>query len=194
VILPRLPFVVVRHGQTDANCDAVIAGRIEAELTETGQAGARALGDWHWPDSMALFVSPQKRARDTARLGFPAMEAEVMEGLRERNWGCYEGKPLADMPAVEHTPEGGETWADMLARVAAEITKAQHRLPNALPVFVAHSGVIHAVRALTDQLAKGANSINTTPYLYIPHQGSWLETCPAKTDQSWAPGPRPATI
>ena len=174
--LPHLPFIVIRHGETDANRDGWIAGRIEAQLTQAGRAAAQGLAQWHWPANIALFVSPQHRARQTAQLAFPNRQFVTLEGLRERDWGVYEGRPVVQAPPRETTPEAGEAWAAMIARVAAAITQAQELAAGAHPVLVAHSGVIRAARHLTCGSAHGGAPANTTPYLFEPHAGRWRET------------------
>lgn len=174
--LPDLPFVVIRHGETNANREGWIAGRIEAQLTQAGQRAAHSLSDREWPEEIVLFVSPQQRAQLTAQLAFPQRPLITLDGLRERDWGVFEGRPLAEAPPREATPDKGEPWADMIARVAAAITQAQAEAAGALPVLVAHSGVIRAARHLTYGSAHGPTPANTTPYLFTPLTGDWRET------------------
>ncbi|SEL21373.1 histidine phosphatase family protein [Pacificibacter marinus] len=185
----KTAFVVIRHGQTDANRDGRIAGRIEAQLTPEGRSAACALPDWMWPKTILLFSSPQQRARDTAHLGFPEHDPIVLNGLRERDWGVFEGRPVSELPPRDQTPKGGEPWPDMLQRVADAVTfattEAQRHGPSCLPVLVAHSGVIRAVRHLTGGTAHGPSPVNTTPYLFAPGLDDWDARIPDKKDKSW---------
>ncbi|SIO30084.1 histidine phosphatase family protein [Vannielia litorea] len=174
--LPLQPFVVIRHGQTDANRDGRIAGRIEAQLTDTGRAAARALAGRAWPARLAVFSSPQQRARETAKLAFPHHAAWVLDGLRERDWGQFEGRPIAEAPPRLETPEGGEAWQAVIDRVAAAVAEAALRAEGHLPVLVAHSGVIRALRQITGGSAHGPSPANTTPCLFTPSGGAWRET------------------
>ncbi|WP_323781747.1 histidine phosphatase family protein [Thalassovita sp.] len=185
MIAPTRPFILIRHGQTDANRDGVIAGRIEARLTETGRATARALAEWPWPDPIALFASPQQRARQTAELAFPDREPILLEDLRERDWGRFEGRPVSDAPPREETPEGGESWPDMIVRVRAALCIAQDRAHGALPVLVAHSGVVRAARQITGASPHGPSPANSTPYLFAPVPEGWRETMLHKKDNRW---------
>ncbi|MDF2141740.1 histidine phosphatase family protein [Paenirhodobacter sp. CAU 1674] len=185
MIDPRRPFVLIRHGQTDANRDGLIAGRIEAQLTEAGRAAARALAGRPWPAAIALFISPQARARETALLAFPGRMPVILGGLRERDWGQFEGRPIHEMPAREATPEGGEPWPAMLARVGGAIRAAQDRAGAALPVLVAHSGVIRAARQLTGGSAHGPSPANTTPHLFRPTAAGWCEEILTEKDRIW---------
>lgn len=183
--LPRKRFVIIRHGETDANRDGLIAGRTEAQLTQQGHQDASGLCDWHWPREIAVFVSPQQRAQETARLGFPNAEIVTLDGLRERDWGIFEGRPIAEAPARVDTPEDGEAWGLMLFRVAREIEVAQSLASGALPVLVAHSGVIRAVRELTGGTAHGPSPANTLPYLFTPSPDGWTETSPVRSNLTW---------
>ncbi len=182
---PPLPFVVIRHGETDANRDALVAGRIEAQLTPAGRAAAQALAGWIWPREIALFSSPQQRARDTAGLAFPLRTPILLEDLQERDWGLFEGRPIAHLPPREETPEGGEPWPQMLARVSRAVAQAQAQAKGALPILVAHSGVIRAVRHLTSGSPHGPSAANTAPYLFAPAAHGWQEQKLPEKDRQW---------
>lgn len=173
--LPLRAFCVIRHGQTDANRDGIIAGRIEAQLTVQGRAAASALAALHWPERIALFTSPQDRAQETARLAFPGQSAHVINALRERDWGVFEGQPVSTLPPRDATPEGGEGWPAMLLRVGAALREADSLAGDALPVLIAHSGVIRSIRALTGGDFGGPSAANTTPILFTPADGRWSE-------------------
>jgi broad specificity phosphatase PhoE len=185
VSLPAKPFVVIRHGQTDANRDLRIAGRTEAQLTQAGRRSAQALSAWVWPEDMMLFTSPQQRAQETARLAFPHSSPFLLEGLRERDWGQLENRPVSELLARDQTPEGGEPWAGMIDRVRMAITEAQRFAAAHVPVCVAHSGVIRAVRHLTGGAADGPSPANTTPYLFSPGPEGWRETLLEQKDTRW---------
>ena len=183
--LCKRTFLVIRHGQTDANRDGLIAGRTEAQLTAAGRAAARSLAAWNWP-RMALFASPQKRAQETAALAFPGVAMTLIEGLRERDWGIHEGRPVSELPAREATPEAGEGWAAFCDRVKAALLEGFAATPEGvLPVFVAHSGVIRATRASTGGTPHGPSPRNTTPLIYEPGPEGWSETELVKETLHW---------
>lgn len=176
MILRPSAFVVIRHGQTDANRDAIIAGRLEAQLTEAGRAAAQALAEKPWPAAIRIFASPQQRAQDTARLAFPDLQIGCHDDLRERDWGALEGRPVAELPPRQSTPPDGESWEAVLARVARAVRACQDQAGDALPVLVAHSGVIRALRYLVFGALDGPSAANTTPFLYRPTStGGWEE-------------------
>lgn len=169
-------FVVIRHGQTDANRDGIISGRLEAQLTAAGRDTARALARRSWPAAVRIFASPQQRAQETARLAFPDHQISRHDDLRERDWGRLEGRPVAELPPRQSTPPDGESWEGMLARVAGAVAACQDQAGDALPVLVAHSGVIRALRYLAFGEMDGPSAANTTPFLYRPTAtGGWEE-------------------
>lgn len=166
------PFVLIRHGQTEANRDGIIAGRLEAQLTEAGRSAAEALAALPWSEPRYVFASPQKRAHQTAALAFPEEDITLHEGLRERSWGDLEGQPVHLQTPREATPPNGESWPDLQARVAAALSDCLSRSPRRhLTVFVAHSGIIRATRAITGGDPGGASPPNTLPLLFSPLGG-----------------------
>lgn len=175
MILAEREFVLIRHGETDANRDGIIAGRTEARLIERGREAANALSGLEYGRPIMVFTSPQSRARQTAMLAFPAHAAYVVADLRERDWGIFEGRPISELPERTATPEQGEAWGAMLARVGAALNECMVLAGTALPVIVAHSGVIRAASFLAGQDATGPSAPNTTPLLYTPISGQWCE-------------------
>lgn len=158
---------MIRHGETTANRDGLVAGRWDVPLTETGRAQARALTKHPiWVRPIFLVSSPLSRALDTARLAFPHLTPLPLQELSERNWGLLETRPLAAMLPRAQTPEGGEAWEAMILRVQAGIRLACLQSGNALPVLVCHSGVIRAARLLAGRKNTGPRPANATPILF----------------------------
>lgn len=164
--LPAQSFCLIRHGETTANAEGIIAGVTEVPLTALGCDQARALADLDWPAPIAVHASPMARAKRTAELAFPGREIQLHPGLRERDWGVFEGRPLAQLPRRDDTPEQGESWRDMLLRVEAAISGICAASAGVLPVLVCHSGVIRAARVLWTTGAVGHRPPNATPLLF----------------------------
>lgn len=165
--LPRQSFCLIRHGETTANRDGIIAGRLDVALSDLGRRQAEALRAYDWPADLALFSSPQSRAQATCRLGFPGQEFRTLSGLRERDWGRFEGRPLAELPAREGRPEGGEDWGEMIDRVARAISQCCAQSKDRLPVLICHSGVIRATRLLAGQSSSGLRAPNAQPITFV---------------------------
>ncbi|TQV67958.1 histidine phosphatase family protein [Aliiroseovarius halocynthiae] len=157
---------MIRHGETTANRDAVIAGRTDVELTDTGRAQARALVGGEWPSSRMLFTSPMQRARETSELGFPSEQPQVHPGLRERDWGVFEGQPLSALPPREGRPEQGEDWKEMIDRVSAAIHDCCACAQGRLPIMICHSGVIRAARILAGDTHTSTRPENAHPIYF----------------------------
>jgi broad specificity phosphatase PhoE len=131
-----VPIIYVRHGETDWNRQGLIQGSVDTELNETGHAQAKAVASLlalhtvEWRD-FQIFVSPQKRARQTLGyiLGALGRDDHALEPrVRELGFGIWEGKPfweLKDSPVYPADPEGryfwrpegGESYEDGVTRV-----------------------------------------------------------------------------
>lgn len=169
--LPARSFTMIRHGETTANRDGIIAGCLDVGLTDTGRAQAAGLSRYTWPDDVALFASPMRRATETAQIGFPDVPISPHPDLVERNWGCYEGLPLDRLPPRDSHPEQGEDWAAMIRRVHRAICGCLLLAADRPAVIVCHSGVIRATRLLTGQKSVGARAENA-----VPHAFRWTGT------------------
>jgi broad specificity phosphatase PhoE len=120
-------LVLVRHGETEANAQRRLLGRLESPLTARGRAQAQTLGAMLRPVARVV-SSPLGRALDTASaLGLDA-PVEVDERWVEVDYGEYDGEPLGALPAEvwrqwrsdpRFRPPGGETLEEMGARVRA---------------------------------------------------------------------------
>ena len=96
---PKRPSVaLVRHGETDWSKTHRHTGRTDVPLTESGRAQARSLGDLlaEWHDTRVL-TSPLSRAVETCRLAGFDGAYELVEDLREWDYGVYEGRTTVDI-------------------------------------------------------------------------------------------------
>ena len=83
---------LVRHGETDWSLSGQHTGRTDVPLTPTGQRQAEALGRHLGGRSFALVLtSPIGRALETCRLAGYGGTAQVIDDLREWDYGIYEG-------------------------------------------------------------------------------------------------------
>lgn len=166
-VLPQRPFVFMRHGQTELNAAGLICGRMDPPLDEAGRQQALAAGKVlaELPFS-CVAVSSAQRAIETAALALPGQAMLVFDGLRERDWGELEGRPLAEQCGYTETPPGGEPWQVFLDRVATTLAciLEQHEQP----LVVAHSGVWRALRALASGTPDGPRVANAAPVLVVP--------------------------
>ena len=96
---PMLSVLLTRHGHTDrSEPDQYTGQTVEAHLTETGVAGAKALGERLKGVAIARVISsPLERALDTARLIRPDQVVETDERLMEADYGEWEGLTTEDI-------------------------------------------------------------------------------------------------
>jgi broad specificity phosphatase PhoE len=104
-------FYFIRHGESEANREGIMQGRIHSRLTEAGREQAREAGGWFREKSLDLILtSPLARAAETAaiisdRTGLPA---EAVEDLTEIDTGIFTGLSFAQ--ARERYPEAWNTF------------------------------------------------------------------------------------
>lgn len=149
-------LLFIRHGQTAGNLlKRYVGGRTDEPLCPEGIALASRPHDF--APVKRVYVSPMLRAVETAQLMFPDAELVPCNGLREMDFGDFEGRSANDMEndtAYRNWVEGmclapcpnGESLEIFSSRVNAafeEILKAEHdRI-----VIVAHGGSIMAIMA-----------------------------------------------
>lgn len=117
-------LILARHGQTQANADGLLLGRLDPPLTATGEEQAAALCD-AVRGAVRVVSSPLLRCRHTAAaLGLPV---EIDDRWVEVDYGIYDGRKLADVPSElwaswrtdpGYVPEGGESLSAVARRVA----------------------------------------------------------------------------
>jgi broad specificity phosphatase PhoE len=120
----------VRHGQTAHNRDGRLQGRADLELSVLGADQVARLARRFPAGSLTtVFTSPLRRARQTADAiaAGCAAPVEVDERLIELDYGEWDGRALAEIPAdawaawradPDFVPPGGESLAAVTARVA----------------------------------------------------------------------------
>jgi len=118
-------LILVRHGQSTGNADGLLLGRIDAPLTEQGEAQARSVGPV-LTGVTRVISSPLQRARRTAEALDLGLPIEIDDRWIEVDYGEYDGRPLGAVPDEvwarwrtdpDFRPPGGETLAEAGTRV-----------------------------------------------------------------------------
>lgn len=158
-----MEVTLVRHGQSTANRDGILQGRLDTPLSELGRRQARQLGDWFAGRSMqwdAAYCSPLTRARDTARIitdrvGLAA--ALENDDLAEVHVGRMQGKtgPVLRAEHASFYARGldglgdyaefdGEGYSAVQARVRRflDLLFERHRAPAHRVLVVSHGGLM----------------------------------------------------
>lgn len=101
IMSTELPAVyLARHGETAWSLSGQHTGLPDLPLTERGQRNARSLGELLKGLTFAkVFTSPLQRARRTCELAGFGTAVEVDRDLLEWNYGQYEGRRTAKVPA-----------------------------------------------------------------------------------------------
>ena len=150
-------LILVRHGQTEANAEGRLLGRMESPLTDLGRLQAAAVVDavlrsGARPDR--IVSSPRQRARGTAA-GFGA-PIEVDERWTELDYGEYDGARLSEVPSElwsswrgdpGFAPPGGESLTALGARVRAACADLADAATAGDVIVVSHVSPIKAAVA-----------------------------------------------
>jgi probable phosphoglycerate mutase len=170
----RATIYFIRHGETDWNAEARLQGQRDVPLNDRGRAQAEAAAAQlaaSTPDVAALdyVASPLGRTRETmerlrAALGLDAAAYRVDDRLKELTFGGWEGLTWKEVRARDprgaaarerdkwgFVPPGGESYADLLRRIAPAFDAMVGDT-----VVVSHGGVARAALALRDAVAREA--------------------------------------
>jgi broad specificity phosphatase PhoE len=102
--------LLIRHGETAWALSGQHTGVTDIPLTERGRRHAKLLSQRLAERTFAaVFTSPLSRARDTAAIAGLGEQAEVLEDLREVDYGDYEGRKTLDIRAER---PGWNLWRD----------------------------------------------------------------------------------
>ena len=147
-------LLLVRHGETDWNADGRLQGQTDRPLSDFGRQQARRLADeLAAEDFEAIYSSDLARARETAeivgaRVGLPVM---LDRGLREKDWGTWEGLTAVECDRVEFAGESTEAHQERILRALQRISE---RHPGDGSVLVVtHGGSMRRVQTATMGMA-----------------------------------------
>ena len=91
---------LVRHGETAWSLSGAHTSRTDIPLTEHGRKRAEELRDYLQGTKFdAVFTSPMQRARETCAIAGFGDVAKAEDGLKEWDYGVYEGKTTKEIQA-----------------------------------------------------------------------------------------------
>lgn len=116
---------LIRHGQSEANVKRMLAGCLDAQLTKTGKRQAAEVAKKLQGVRLdAIYSSDLQRAHQTALSIAEGRDIDVTirAGLRERNFGEWEGRTFEDIQREEP-----DAWARFLDPMEDHIPGAESR-------------------------------------------------------------------
>lgn len=156
-----LRLYLLRHGETTFSMSRGFCGVLDVDLTDYGCKMAQAFADEYkslaWE---AIYCSPMKRTQATAT---PISEATgisltIREGLKEANYGTWEGKNKDDVKREfesDHShwmtepawnpPTGGETAVEICNRAMAVIAEIEEKYTAGNVLVVSHRTTLRIV-------------------------------------------------
>ena len=159
--------LILRHGKTEANFEKrYIGSKTDISLSPEGindiKAKAALIREMAGKD-IFLVSSPMKRAVQTAEILFPDEELLTVNGLKEIDFGDFEGKnyeELKDNPDYQNWIDSngtmpfpnGEDRTLFIERSVAEFYKILSLSGEKTPVIICHGGnVMGIMSTLTEK-------------------------------------------
>ncbi len=153
-----LTLYFLRHGETVASKTGGFCGTSDVELTPEGQMMAKdfavAYSNLDWT---AIFSSPMRRTIATAKplCDLVGIEMQLRDGLKEINFGQWEGKTPAEVNLEFHdeyvrwqsepgwnAPPGGERAINIARRSSEVIEEIEDTYTDGNVLVVAHKATI----------------------------------------------------
>lgn len=149
-----IKFWLIRHGMTEGNKHNRYIGKTDEPLCAEGRAFIEGLDCY--PNPQAVYVSPLKRAVETAQILFPDMGLRIVEELAECDFGEFENKNYQELdgnPRYQAWVDsgaalpfpGGESREGFKARSTRafeKVVQGCHRSGVTEAAVVTHGGII----------------------------------------------------
>lgn len=155
---------LIRHGETEGAEIRRYKGSLDVPLSENGQRQMErvaafvkeSLAAGPGKGLEAVYSSDLSRARRSAEIvGRPyGLEPAIIPGLRERNFGIWEGMSFDEIRAkypaefsawasdpLRYSPMGGESTLGVRERVVSSLCEITGRHPDSPVAIVSHGGV-----------------------------------------------------
>ena len=172
-------IILVRHGETHWNREARIQGySANSPLTDTGIAQARAVAERLAAEGIdALYTSDAGRTLQTVEpiAAATGLAANRDAGVRERNYGIFEGRTFAEVEKVfpeafekyrtrdpHYTIDGGESAVQFRDRIVASLSDIARRHAGQRAAVVTHGGVVGAMYRVAMDMPMDAPRVYTT--------------------------------
>lgn len=144
---------LMRHGQTRFNLQKRVQGACDSPLTDKGIEEAKLAGQYFRDRGIhftSLYSSTQERACDTVELVTGSADYQRVKGLKEWDFGWFEGERELLMPQLKgdsfgdyFLPYGGESSQQVGERMTASLQQLleQHEAGDSV-LAVSHGGAM----------------------------------------------------
>lgn len=162
-------LILVRHGETDWNKEGRIQGQIDVPLNRSGVAQAKATASALRDRAIeTLYSSDLQRAAQTAALIAETTGCAITydAGLRERNYGEFEGQSIIDLPnafprvvagpiadVLALPAPGGESRPEFYARGQAALIRLLEAQSGGRVALVTHGGILDCAYRLATRIS-----------------------------------------
>ncbi|HET7566757.1 MAG TPA: histidine phosphatase family protein [Gaiellaceae bacterium] len=146
-------LLLVRHGETDWNAEGRLQGHTDTPLNDYGRRQAKQLAEQLAGEPLdAVYASDLARARETAEILGERLGLTVVldPGLREKNWGSWEGLTGPERDTVEFEGESTEEHRD---RILGALRRIAERHPDGRVLVVTHGGSMRRVQTAATGMA-----------------------------------------
>lgn len=164
---------VARHGETDWNKEGILQGWIDVPINAKGRSQAYELAENLARERFqVIYTSPLRRAAETANMVAAALGLPpplTHEGLKERNFGVVQGRPKAELAAVQpqlyqeilrRNPacefEQGEAMDGFADRILDSLRHIAHRHAGARVLTITHGWVMDVITRHISHLPRSA--------------------------------------
>ncbi len=190
-------FLMIRHGQSEANLDSIFAGHYDAPLTELGLRQARVTAEYIKDNYNVdkVYASDLKRAFSTGKALSDLLGIEIVPeaDLREIYAGDWEGVPFSEIK--ENYPQvfgnwfediascrcpNGESVTELGERVFSCFKRIAEDDPNKTVAIATHATPIRALQALVTYGSlsnmKDLTWVSNASVSVLTYDGEWRFT------------------
>lgn len=175
-MIPAKHFYMIRHGQTEANLNRIMAGSLDSPLTALGRQQAdeaRIIIEQLEVKPTRIIHSNLSRARDTAHiintnLGLPMDEDP---DIAEIHVGELEGAPWEACQFFDEfiDPPSGETFPQFFQRIQRAKKRALENNPGPV-LIVCHGGVFRALWKMYGHNMAGVRNCHLHEFMPLPER------------------------
>jgi broad specificity phosphatase PhoE len=189
---PGLRIYLARHGQTDWNLEGRTQGQTDTPLNATGRRQAGELKSQLAGIPLdAVYSSTLSRSRETAEIVHGDTPLISLPGLRERNFGKFQGRLESDpqtgpefqkrRTASDDALDGGESLNRFFDRVRAALDEIRKQRPSGTILIVGHLEtnrmILRSLLGLTAEQAMSIMQDNNELYM--------IEIEPGRSPRLW---------